>query len=142
MKANTILTLLLSLTMAVAAMAERQERMTIHLKDGSMVQFIVSVQKPVVRCSHGIMQVDYLDNAQAAYMAFERDEVDRIEMVTDDPGDVNSDGAVDVADIATVISVMADVGADPVSARKADVNGDGAIDVADIATLISIMASK
>ena len=57
-------------------------------------------------------------------------------------GDVNGDGTVDVADIATVISVMANVGADPVSARNADVNGDGTIDVADIATIISIMAGE
>ena len=55
--------------------------------------------------------------------------------------DVNGDGTVDVADIATVISVMASVGADPVSTRNADVNGDGAVDVADIATIIGVMAS-
>ena len=57
-------------------------------------------------------------------------------------GDVNGDGTVDVADIATIISVMASVGGDPVSARNADVNGDGSVDVADIATVISIMAAK
>ena len=141
MKAKTILTLLLSLTMAVAAMAERQERMTIHLKDGSMVQFIVSEQKPVVRCSHGIMQVDYLDNAQAACMAFERDKVDRIEMGTAMNGNVNRDGAVDVADISSVISVMAGGAAETIK-DHADVNGDGVVDVADISTVISIMASK
>jgi hypothetical protein len=55
--------------------------------------------------------------------------------------DVNGDGVVDVADIATVISVMANVGADPASARDNDVNGDGVVDVADIATIISVMAS-
>ena len=52
--------------------------------------------------------------------------------------DVNGDGAVDVADIATVISVMAE-GVSPTSPR-ADVNGDGAVDVADIASIISAMA--
>ncbi len=57
-------------------------------------------------------------------------------------GDVNGDTVVDVADIATVISVMAAVGSDPVSARNADVNHDGVVDVADIATVISIMAGK
>lgn len=55
-------------------------------------------------------------------------------------GDVNADGAVDVADISSVISVMASDGNDPLSVR-ADVNGDGAVDVADIAEIISIMAS-
>ena len=57
-------------------------------------------------------------------------------------GDVNGDAMVDVADIATVISVMAASGADPVSARNADVNHDGVVDVADIATVISIMAAN
>ena len=53
-------------------------------------------------------------------------------------GDVNSDGVVDVADIATVISVMAKGNND----LSADVNRDGTVDVADIASVISIMAAK
>ena len=56
-------------------------------------------------------------------------------------GDVNGDGAVDVADIATVISVMASA-ADSVSTAAADVNGDGSVDVADIASVISVMAGS
>ena len=53
--------------------------------------------------------------------------------------DANGDGTVDVADIATVISVM--TGSASVSlATAADVNGDGTVDVADIATIISVMA--
>ena len=56
-----------------------------------------------------------------------------------DVADVNRDGTVDVADIATVISVMAGiVGSGPADA--ADVNGDGTVDVADIASIISRMA--
>ena len=51
-------------------------------------------------------------------------------------GDVNGDLSVDVADIATIISVMAGA----VASVQADVNGDGAVDVADIAEVISIMA--
>ena len=56
------------------------------------------------------------------------------------PGDVNGDGTVDVADIASVISVMASSENSGVAA--ADVNGDGKVDVADIATIISIMAKQ
>ena len=60
----------------------------------------------------------------------------------DEPqGDVNGDNVVDVADIATIISVMASGSADASSA-SADVNGDGTVDVADIATVISIMAAN
>ena len=56
-------------------------------------------------------------------------------------GDVNGDGTVDVADIATVITVMAGASgiANPLQ-QAADVNGDGTVDVADIATIIDIMA--
>jgi len=59
-------------------------------------------------------------------------------------GDVNGDGVVDVADIATIIAVMASA-TEPQSGtapNPADVNGDGIVDVADIATVISIMAAN
>ncbi len=52
--------------------------------------------------------------------------------------DVNGDGTVDVADIATIISVMA--GSNDQMRSAADVNSDGTVDVADIATVISRMA--
>ena len=54
-------------------------------------------------------------------------------------GDVNGDGAVDVADISAVIVVMA---GEMVGDWKtqADVNGDGEVDVADISAVIGIMA--
>lgn len=55
-------------------------------------------------------------------------------------GDVNGDGTVDVADIATVIDVMA--GGAGEYAEDADVNGDGTVDVADIAAVIDIMAAN
>ena len=52
-------------------------------------------------------------------------------------GDVNGDGAVDVADISAIISVMAGTAA----YDKADVNGDGTVDVADISAVVTIMAN-
>lgn len=55
------------------------------------------------------------------------------------PGDVNGDGAVNVADISAVISVMAGTESEEI-VKAADVNGDGAVNVADIASIISIMA--
>lgn len=55
-------------------------------------------------------------------------------------GDVNFDGSVDVADIATIISYMAGQSTSA-SAGMVDVNGDDVVDVADIATVISIMAA-
>ncbi len=54
----------------------------------------------------------------------------------DDNGDVNGDGAVNVADISAIISVMAGMA----SYADADVNGDGTVNVADISAVITIMA--
>ena len=53
-------------------------------------------------------------------------------------GDVNGDGAVDVADISAVITIMAEGTND----KSGDVNGDGAVDVADISAIITIMATQ
>lgn len=53
-------------------------------------------------------------------------------------GDVNGDGAVNVADISSIISVMAG----EFLSENADVNGDGEVDVADISSVISIMAAN
>lgn len=55
-------------------------------------------------------------------------------------GDVNGDGTINVADIATVISVMAR--SVEVHSNTADVNGDGKVDVADITTLIKMIAGQ
>lgn len=54
-----------------------------------------------------------------------------------EPGDVNFDGAVDVADISSIISVMAGTA----ETEYADANGDGVVDVADISYVITIMAN-
>ena len=54
-------------------------------------------------------------------------------------GDVNGDGAVNVADISAIISVMA--GEAQEYAPAADVNGDGSVNVADISSVIDIMAA-
>lgn len=55
-------------------------------------------------------------------------------------GDANGDGLVDEADIATVLTYMGSVGADPGLAKACDVNEDGLVDVADIIAIINLMA--
>mgnify|MGYP002624498968 CR=1 FL=1 len=57
---------------------------------------------------------------------------------TQQDGDVNDDGSVDVADISAVISQMAGTS----SYDKADVNSDGSVDVADISAIITIMSNN
>ena len=64
-----------------------------------------------------------------------------VEMEEKLKGDVNGDTVVDVADIATIISVMSGQSGH-ITEKNADVNGDGTVDVADIATIISEMAEK
>ena len=61
-----------------------------------------------------------------------------ITIKTQKQGDVNNDLVVDVADIATVVDVMASGNYN----AMADVNGDKTVDVADIATIIDIMAAN
>jgi hypothetical protein len=51
-------------------------------------------------------------------------------------GDVNDDGAVNVADISAIIDVMAGTA----DYKYADVNEDGSVNVADISNVIDIMA--
>ena len=53
-------------------------------------------------------------------------------------GDVNGDGAVNVADISAIIDVMAGQAA----STMADVNEDNSVNVADISSVIDIMAGK
>ncbi len=57
-------------------------------------------------------------------------------------GDANGDDVVDVADIATILSVMAGHYVEEHIRIMCDVNSDGIIDVADISNVLSIMASS
>ena len=57
-------------------------------------------------------------------------------------GDTNTDDAVDIGDIVTVISVMTGTETDPAIVAIADVNGDGAVDIGDIITIIDIMTGQ
>ena len=56
--------------------------------------------------------------------------------------DVNGDGTVDVADIASIIDVMAAGDKIVEQVIAADVNKDGIVDVADIAAIIDIMSGN
>ena len=75
-------------------------------------------------------RMDYLDTVRFDIASLPEESV---------KGDVNGDGVVDVADISSIITFMADGGNDEAK-TAADVNGDGTVDVADISNVISIMA--
>jgi cephalosporin-C deacetylase len=95
------------------------------------------VKKTLVNVTDGHKTAD---NWTGEYMNFFYERI----MTPDDDeveGDVNGDGVIDVADIASVIDVMAGATVpDGSSSETADVNGDGVVDVADIAAIIDIMA--
>lgn len=54
-------------------------------------------------------------------------------------GDVNGDGAVDVADVSCVIDIVLQLTAASDYPGNADINGDGIVDVADVSATIDIV---
>lgn len=94
MKTKPFLTLLLLWTMIVGAMAEEHSTLFVHLKDGSIVQFTLPVQKPVVSFTRGMMKVAFQENGSEDYVSFERDQVENLTVGTTDVNaieDVKSD---------------------------------------------------
>ena len=65
----------------------------------------------------------------------------RIVEAKTDKADVNVDGKVDVADISSILTVMAGSGSEALK-KAADVNADGVVDVADIASVLTEMAAR
>lgn len=53
-------------------------------------------------------------------------------------GDLNGDGAIDIADAVNVLNLMAEGGYD----SAADINNDGAVDIADFVSILNIMATE
>ena len=94
MKTKPFLTLLLLWTMIVGAMAEERSTLFVHLKDGTIVQFTLPVQKPVVSFTRGMMKVAFQENGNEDYVSFERDQVENLTVGTTDVNaieDVKSD---------------------------------------------------
>ena len=58
------------------------------------------------------------------------------------PGDVNDDGIINIADVTSILSIMAGNQSDSLIREAADVNDDGAINVADVTSVLSIMAGN
>ncbi len=100
------------------------------------------MQETVAEATTHLVAVKFKIQGQSGSYHFKIKSIGSYDMLENPPlaGDVNSDGSIDVADIATVINVMA--GSAPEHKARADVNGDGSIDVADIATIINKMAAN
>ena len=58
------------------------------------------------------------------------------------PGDVNDDGSINIADVTSILSIMAGNQSDSLIREAAYVNDDGAINVADVTSVLSIMAGN
>ena len=55
------------------------------------------------------------------------------------PGDVNSDGSVNISDVTTLIDYLLGSVTEPFDAVAADVNGDGSINISDVTALIDLL---
>ena len=84
MKTKPFLTLLLLWTMIVGACAEEHGTLFVHLKDGTMVQFTLPVQKPVVSFTRGMMKVAFQENGNEDYVSFDRDQIENLTVGTTD----------------------------------------------------------
>ena len=112
------------------------QMLVFHHRNGTKMEMDLDM-KPSVKLTDDQMVVTLSDDSRK----FIKEDIQRITYKYN-RYDVNGDNATDVADIATIISVMSGVGIDPDSASNADVNRDGAVDVADIAAIISAMAGN
>ena len=83
---------------------------------------------------HAILTTTVIDDS-VCYVLSMTESMVEVEKPTPLQGDVNNDGTVDVADIASILSVMAGF-----AILDADVNKDGIIDVADVSAVLNIMA--
>lgn len=59
---------------------------------------------------------------------------------TDILGDANDSGAVEIGDITSVLTLMANPDAAGYNNKAADANGNGNIEIGDITTILTIMA--
>ena len=84
MKTKPFLTLLLLWTMIVGACAEEHGTLFVHLKDGTMMQFTLPVQKPVVSFTRGMMKVAFQENGNEDYVSFDRDQIENLTVGTTD----------------------------------------------------------
>ena len=116
MKTKPFLTLLLLWTMIVGAWAEERSILFVHLKDGTIVQFTLPVQKPVISFTRGMMKVAYQENGDEDYVSFERDQVENLTVGTTDVTaieDVKSDEAQRVSFNLTSAGVVRVSGLQP-----------------------------
>ena len=116
MKTKPFLTLLLLWTMIVGALAEEHGILFVHLKDGTIVQFTLPVQKPVVSFTRGMMKVAFQENGDEDYVSFEHDQVENLTVGTTDVNaieDVKSDEAQRVSFNLTSAGVVRVSGLQP-----------------------------
>lgn len=114
-----------------------------YLEDGDTKLVVVNNSKNLSKLADAgaemIVVTGIVNTASDAYQVkLVKDAVDANSAVN---ADVNGDNSVDVADISSILTVMAG-DTSKVSMEQADVNRDNSVDVADISTVLSVMASK
>ena len=115
--------------------------LVISLRDGTIEAYPFT-DRPKITINDGTFTV----SSTAHTVSYTATNVDRFRLTDRLEGqsvnaDVNGDGSVDVADIATIIDVMAGIVTDANLRSRADTNKDSSVDVADISNVIDVMAS-
>ena len=64
-----------------------------------------------------------------------------VEMEATSQGDVNGDGAVSIADVTALVSIILGKNL-PANQGVADINGDGSVTIADVTALVNIILGK
>lgn len=59
-----------------------------------------------------------------------------------EPGDVNQDGSVTVADVTALVNIVLNKDTDATRRKLADVNGDGEVTIVDVTALVNIILGK
>ena len=108
----------------------------IWLWNGGAIKEGAALPTKILFSNNGIPRTDDFQFVNGGYY----NAIGFLASVTTTKGDVNGDGTVDVADISSIIRVMAD--GSEIADSLADVNADGTVDVADISAVINIMAAN
>ena len=131
--------IIVALTLVASVMqASDFDRLTLVKTDGSRVSFSVNGLKITyddfvharITNDEGVGSIAL---AELDYMYFDNEGNAFL------PGDVNSDGEANIADVNVLIDIILNGTTDAVMAVRADINGDGEVSVADVNVVIGLI---
>lgn len=128
--------LLLAIT-TLLAIPSFSQNMIVEMKDGKQSNSIVALDElQQITFSNSNVNIAVTDGST---LTAKMGDINRIyfgDGITVMSGDINGDGATDIADITTLVSFVLNTS---LGTPEADINNDGYIDVSDITLLVSII---